>query len=71
MFSYFKDHEHVRRQRFNLNGTSFFLHEQFPPEVVNKRRRLIPILKKAKDKHKETRRSYDTLFIDGKPVKVD
>jgi hypothetical protein len=71
MFSYFKDREHVRRQRFNLNGTSFYLHEQFPPEVVNKRRRLIPLLKKAKDEHKEAWISYDTLFIDGKPVKVD
>jgi hypothetical protein len=64
MFSYFKDREHVRRQRFNLNGTSFYLHEQFSPEVVNKRRRLIPLLKKAKDEHKEVWISYDTLYID-------
>ena len=71
MFSYFKDREHVRKQRYNLNGTSYYLQEQFPPEVVNKRRRLIPLLRKAKDEHKEAWISYDTLFIEGKPVKVD
>ena len=47
------------------------MHEQFPPEVVARRRRLIPILWDAKKIGKTALISYDTLYIDGTPVYMD
>ena len=35
-FNMFPEREMVRRQRINLEGTPYFLHEQFPPEVIAK-----------------------------------
>ena len=48
-----------------------YMHEQFPPEVVARRRRLIPILWDAKKIGKTALISYDTLYIDGTPVYMD
>jgi hypothetical protein len=68
-FTYFKDREFVRSKRKLLEKTPYFLHEQFPPEVVQKRRSLFPKLKKAREENKTAWIAYDTLFVDGKPVK--
>jgi hypothetical protein len=68
-FTYFKDREQVRRQWRNLQGTDFQMYEQFPQEVISKRRRLIPKLKAARDEGKRAWIAYDTLFIDGRPIK--
>ncbi|XP_052812861.1 uncharacterized protein LOC128240302 [Mya arenaria] len=68
-FTFFKDREVVRRQWKHLAGTGRQMYEQFPPEVLDKRRRLVP---KMKDARKEGKRSwivYDTLYVDGKPVR--
>ncbi|XP_052212302.1 uncharacterized protein LOC127831372 [Dreissena polymorpha] len=67
-FVFFKDRELVRRQWPELKGTSFNVFEQFPPEVQEKRRRLIPKMKEAKREGKRAWLAYDTLFIDGHPV---
>ena len=37
-FTYFKDRETVRRQWKELEGTPYKIFEQFPPEIVNKRK---------------------------------
>lgn len=70
-FTLYKDRENVRRKRTELQGTRYYIHEQFPPEVVAKRRRLVPKMKQAKQEGKTSWISYDTLFVDGKPVKGD
>lgn len=70
-FAYFKDRETVRKQHFKLDGKQFFMHEQFPPEVVAKRKRLIPKLREARAKNHNAWISYDTLFIDGKPINLE
>ncbi|KAH3771862.1 hypothetical protein DPMN_173191 [Dreissena polymorpha] len=41
--------------------------EQFPPEIQEKRRRLVPKMKEAKRDGKKAWIAYDTLYIDGRP----
>jgi len=67
-FTFFKDRETVRRQWPELQGTNFSVFEQFPPEVVEKRRRLQPKLKEAKREGKRAWIAYDTLYVDGRAV---
>ena len=47
MFNLFTDREQVRRRKFKLENSK---QEQFPPEVVARRRRLVPKLRDAKKK---------------------
>ena len=68
-FHDFKDKDYVKKQGRNLKGTSYFINEQFPKEVSEKRKRLLPKLKEARQGGKSAWLSYDTLYIDGKPVK--
>ncbi|XP_052281151.1 uncharacterized protein LOC127878663 [Dreissena polymorpha] len=68
-FSFFKDKEIVRRQWKHLNGTGFNVFEQFPPEVVAKRRKLLPKMKEERAKGKRSWIAYDTLYVDGRPVR--
>ncbi|KAH3749591.1 hypothetical protein DPMN_184092 [Dreissena polymorpha] len=65
----FKDREAVRRQWKELNGSNFQVFEQFPPEVVAARRRLVPNMKDARGQGKRSWIAYDTLYVDGRPVK--
>lgn len=68
-FTRFPDKEEVRKLKSRLEGTHYFVHEQFPPEIVAQRRKLIPRLKAAKSEGKRAWISYTTLYIDGQPVK--
>ena len=68
-FSLFKDREEVRKRSSYLKGTNFFVQEQFPSEIVEKRKLLLPKLKEAKRDGKKAWLSYDTLYVDGKPFK--
>ena len=70
-FNLFKEREMVRKQWKNLENTPYYVHEQFPREVVAKRRQLIPTMKEAKRNGKNAWISYDTLYIDGKAQKDD
>ncbi|XP_060604090.1 uncharacterized protein LOC132756963 [Ruditapes philippinarum] len=70
-FAYFSDREIVRRQNKLLDHTDYFLHEQFPPEIVARRRKLLPKLKAAIKDKKKAWFVYDTLYIDGAPVKYE
>ena len=68
-FTFFKDREFVRRQWKNLNGTRFSMYEQFPQEIIAKRRKLVPKMKEARDQGKKAWIAYDTLYIDGRPIR--
>ncbi len=70
-FSRFPEKEEVRKLKNRLDGTPFFIHEQFPPEIVAQRRKLMPRLKAAKSNGKSAWISYTTLYVDGKPVRDD
>lgn len=68
-FTYFKDRDFVRKQWKELRGTAFHMYEQFPPEVIAKRKKLIPKLKEAREQKKNAWIAYDTLYVDGRPVR--
>lgn len=65
-FTLFKEREMVRTSWKSLDNTKYFVHEQYPKEVVEKRKALIPKLKEARNKGQRAWLSYDTLYIDGK-----
>ena len=67
-FHRFKDREIVRRQCRHLKGTNFFVSEQYPKEVADTRRKLVPQMKQAREDGKQAWIIYDTLYIDGKAV---
>ncbi|XP_052281348.1 uncharacterized protein LOC127878862 [Dreissena polymorpha] len=67
-FANFKDKEIIRKQGNLLKDTNFSIREQFPPEIVERRRKLFPQLKAARDAGKIAWLAYDTLYVDGKPV---
>ncbi|XP_045182697.2 uncharacterized protein LOC123541337 [Mercenaria mercenaria] len=69
-FTFFKDREIVRRASSSLKGTGIFINEQFPKEVAERRRALMPLLRNAREEKKKAWISYDTLYIDGVKVKV-
>lgn len=48
-FVLFKEREIFRKEWKTLRGTQYFVHEQFPKEVVEKRKLLGPKLKAARD----------------------
>ena len=68
-FTFFKDRECIRKAKFNLDKSQYYVHEQFPPEIVEKRRRLVPKMKEAIRNGQRPWISYDTLYINVKPVK--
>ncbi|XP_052766903.1 uncharacterized protein LOC128207802 [Mya arenaria] len=69
-FTFFKDREVVRREWKHLAGTGCQMYEQFPPEVLDKRRRLVPMMKDARKEGKRAWIAYDTLYVDGEQVRL-
>lgn len=68
-FSAFKDRELVRRSKRQLHGSEFYIYEQFPKAIADRRRALRPRLRKAISEGKRAWISYDTLYIDGRQVR--
>ncbi|XP_060557589.1 uncharacterized protein LOC132717995 [Ruditapes philippinarum] len=63
-FRDFSDREKVRKSAKHLKDTHYGISEQFPAEVMEKRRKLLPIMKKARSGGKEAYLSVDKLYID-------
>ena len=70
-FSTFQDREMIRRSRFNLKGTDHYIFEQYPKIIADRGKSLRPKLKKAIQDGKHAWISYDTLFVNGQPVRDD
>ena len=68
-FMNINEKEFVRKQGKALQGTQFHVYEQFPKEVGDKRRTLVPRMQAARRDGKRAWISYDTLYIDGKAVR--
>jgi exonuclease III len=62
-FSDYPVREDVRRAAKNLKGTNFGISEQYPKEVVEKRRQLVPIMVQARKDGKEAYLRVDKLYI--------
>lgn len=63
-FAFFPDRERVRKAASSLRGKPFGISEQFPREIMETRRKLVPIMKKARDDGKEAILKVDKLYID-------
>ena len=70
-FLQFQDRELVRRARSHLKGTSYYVNEQIPKEIADRRRQLLPKMRQAIREGKSSWISYDTLYINGRPVRTD
>ena len=68
-FHNFKERELVRKQGKALESSRLYVNKQFSKEVVDKRRRLLPKLKEARQQGKSAWLSYDTLYVDGRVVR--
>ena len=64
-FIYHNDLQMVLHNAHKLKGTPFGISEQFPPEIINKRKKLYPIMKEAKHQGRDVVLVRDKLFIDG------
>ena len=63
-FVLYPDREMVRKNAGKLKGTNFGISQQFPREIMEKRRKLVPIMKAARDNGKEAYIMVDKLYID-------
>lgn len=64
-FESVKDKELVKSYRRNLDGSGMYIHDQFPQEIVALRKKLVPIMKRAKGDGKSAYIKYNKLIIDG------
>ena len=60
-----QDKEQILQTKKILRGTNFGINECFPKEIEQHRKKLYPILKKAKADGKKALIKVDTLYIDG------
>ena len=63
-FVFYSDRMAVWNKRSSLKGTHFIINEDFPPEILAKRKVLYPVFKKAKDLRKKVSLVKDKLIID-------
>ena len=61
-----RDKDYVKSMRPGLRDTVFYMHDQYPTEILEQRKKLLPILKKAKSDNKDAYIKYNKLIIDGK-----
>ena len=72
-FSRYQDRETVLRAGFELKDTEYMILQDFPEEIIERRRKQMPKLKE--DKKKAQKKSFgksepDKLFIDGRFISV-
>ncbi len=70
-FHYFWDKQAVWEQRSKLAGKVFRLSEEFPREIISKRKRLAPIMFEAQRQGNKASMTVDKLNIDNKTYTVD
>ena len=72
-FSRYQDRETVLRAGFELKDTEYMILQDFPEEIIERRRKQMPKLKE--DKKRPKKKSFgksepDKLFIDGRFISV-
>ena len=68
-FLRYQDREIVLRAGFELKGTEYMILQDFPQEIIERRRKQMPKLKEAKKRGQKvsfSKSEPDKLFIDGK-----
>ena len=64
-FEHFKQKQQVQQQGRQLKGTDYGLNDQFPKEIMLRRKQLHPIRKLMIQQGKKAVISVDKLYIDG------
>lgn len=70
-FAFYPNREEIRKAARNLEGTQYSISQQFPKEIQDRRRQLVPILKDAKAKGQKAHIAVDKLYIDGRFYRND
>ncbi len=71
-FNYHQDKMLVKKSAFDkLKDSNYRVSDQYPKEIQERRRKLIPVLIQAKNDNKRAVLSYDKLYIDGVLYKPD
>lgn len=64
-FEHYKHKELLKSKARELRGTNFGLNDQFPKEIQERRRKLIPIMKQHRKEGKRANLNVDKLYING------
>lgn len=64
-FEHFKHKEYIKKQGKELRGTHYGINDQFPREILERRKALFPLRKQFLEKGKRAVISVDKLFVDG------
>ena len=64
-FLRYQDKEFIRKSANLLKGTTIRIAEQFPKEITETRKKLYPVMKKAKEDGNVVKLIKDKLFING------
>ena len=64
-FSCYKDREEIRKAGPRLKGSEFRISEQFPREIQERRRKLMPLYRQARNDGKRAVLTGGRLYIDG------
>lgn len=62
-FAFYPDREKVRMNAGKLKETQYGISQQFPKEVMDKRRELVPLMKQARREGKDAYIVVDKLYI--------
>ena len=68
-FEHFKQKEQVQRQGRQLKGTDYGLNDQYPQEIIHRRKQLFPIRKQMMKEGKRAIITVDKFYIDGQLFK--
>ena len=68
-FIFHKDKEFALSKAKNLRGTDFAIARDFPKEIADERKLLVPILKDAKNNGHDAKLIYNKLLINGQLYK--
>lgn len=63
-FAFFPDRERVRKNAGKLKDTNFGISQQYPKEIMDTRRKLVPIMKAARGNQQDAYIVVDKLYID-------
>lgn len=64
-FEHFTQKELVKSKAKELKGTNFSIYDQYPKEIQDRRRILLPIMKNYREQGKRASLSVDKLYVDG------
>jgi hypothetical protein len=64
-FGSYVEREMVRNLSKRLKGTNFGISPHYPPEVLEKRKKLIPVMLKERQENKKAYIVGDKLFVNG------